>query len=158
VAQEVTVVDTMSGDSSLMHAKGNVRHKNQPDKGELPRCGNSDTDTHWGKSSCGEWVYGYRVHCLVSGCSEAALPCDVEVASANIKDAGLCKDHLAASIPKQTQVLLGDGGFDDQSCYDLCDDKAISLLAPIKVKANTPKDRLDGFGFTTTPRCAKPLC
>ena len=143
VAEGVTLVDVMSVDASLMHASGNVWHKKQRDKGELPTCGNIDQEAHWGKSGCGEWVYGYRVHCLVSGCSEAALPCDVEVASANVKDARVFKDLLAPSIPKATQVLLGDGGFDDESCYGLCDDKDISLIAPIKVKANTPPERLE---------------
>ena len=143
VAEDVTLVDVMSVDSSLMHAHGNVWHKKQRDKGELPTCGNIDRNAHWGKSGCGEWIYGYRVHCLVSGCSDAALPCDVDVASANVKDARVFKDQLAPSIPKATQVLLGDGGFDDESCYGLCDNKDISLVAPIKAKANTPPDRLE---------------
>lgn len=143
VAEGVTLVDAMSVDSSLMHASGNVWHKKQRDKGELPTCGNIDQEAHWGKSGCGEWIYGYRVHCLVSGCSDAALPCDVEVASANIKDAHVFKDQLAASMPEQTQVLFGDGGFDKQACYELCDQNNISLVAPIKAKANTPPERLE---------------
>lgn len=143
VAEGVTVVEAMSVDSSLLHAEGNVWHKKQRDRGELPKCGNIDREAHWGRSGCGTWVYGYRVHCLVSGASEAALPCDVEVAPANLKDAQVFKDRLAPAMPKQTSVLFGDGGFDDQSCYDLCDEKGISLVAPIKAKANTPTHRLE---------------
>ena len=79
----------------------------------------------------------------MSGCSEAALPCDVEVAAANVKDARVFRDLLAPSIPEATQVLLGDGGFGEQGCYELCDDKDVSLVAPIKAKANTPPDRLE---------------
>ena len=151
VAEGVTLVDAMSVDSSLMRASGNVWHKKQRDKGELPSCGNIDTDAHWGKSGCGEWVYGYRVHCLVSGSSEAALPCDVEVAPANLKDARVFKDHLAASIPEDTQVLFGDGGFDDQSLYKLCDENNISLVAPIKAKATTPAHRLKRVELYSDP-------
>lgn len=114
-------------------------------------CGNIDQEAHWGKSGCGEWVYGYRVHCLVSGCSKAALPCDVEVAPANLKDAQVFKDQLAPFIPKQTQVLFGDGGFDNQNCYDLCDQRGISLVAPIKVKAGTPEDRLERVALYNDP-------
>ena len=33
-------------DSTLMHASGNVCHKKQRDKGELPKCGNVDTEAH----------------------------------------------------------------------------------------------------------------
>lgn len=39
-------------------------------------------------------------------------------------------------------MLFGDGGFDNQNCYVLCDQRGISLAAPIKAKANTPQDRL----------------
>jgi transposase len=45
-----------SVDSTLMHAKGNVWHKKQRDKAELPKCGNVDTEAHWGKNGCGEVV------------------------------------------------------------------------------------------------------
>lgn len=151
VAEGATLVDAMSVDSSLMHASGNVWHKKQRDKGELPSCGNIDTDAHWGKSGCGTWVYGYRVHCLVSAYSKAALPCDVEVAPANLKDAKVFKSQLASSLPENTQVLFGDGGFDDQSCYDLCDESDISLVAPIKAKANTPAHRLERVQLYNDP-------
>jgi hypothetical protein len=151
VAEGVTVVDAMSVDSSLLHAKGNVWHKKQRDKGELPKCGNIDQEAHWGKSGCGTWVYGYRVHCLVSGGPEAALPCDVEVTPANLKDAHVFKDQLAPLIPEQTQVLFGDGGFDSQNCYAFCDQRGISLVAPIKAKANTRQDRLRRVALYNDP-------
>lgn len=32
--------------------------------GELPSCGNIDQEAHWGKSGCGDWVFGYRLHSL----------------------------------------------------------------------------------------------
>lgn len=151
VADGVTLADAMSVDSSLMHASGNVWHKKQRDKAELPSCGNIDTEAHWGISGCGEWVYGYRVHCLVSACSQAALPLDVEVEAANVKDAQVFKDSLADSLPKETQVLLGDGGFDHQGCYELCDQKEISLIAPIKAKDSTPEDRLERVQLYNDP-------
>jgi hypothetical protein len=151
VAEGVTLTDALSVDSSLMHAKGNVWHKKQRDKGELPSCGNIDTEAHWGISGCGEWVYGYRIHCLVSACSSAALPCDVDVAPANVKDAAMFKNQLAPSIPEQTQVLLGDSGFDDGGCYKLCDEKYISLITPIKAKPHTSKDRLERVQLYNDP-------
>ena len=137
------LVDALSVDSSLMHASGNVWHKKQRDKRELPAYGSIDQEAHWGKSGCGQWVYGYRVPCLVSGDFKAALPCDVEVAAANIKDAHVFKDQLAASIPEQTHVLFGDRGFDQQDCYDLCDEHNISLVVPPKAKATTPANQLE---------------
>ncbi|MEZ4633332.1 MAG: transposase [Deinococcales bacterium] len=143
VSEGVTRAEVMSGDSSLMNAQGNVWHKKQMEQGELPSCGNIDKEAHWGVSGCKKWVYGYRIHCLVSAASEAALPCDVEVEPANIKDAQVFKEELIHSIPEQTKVVLADGGFDDQSCYELCDQKGVSLIAPIKVKKSTPPERVE---------------
>lgn len=55
---ETGAVDPSLGsvDSTLMHAQGNVWHKQQRDQGELPSCGNIDMEAHWGKSGCGEVV------------------------------------------------------------------------------------------------------
>lgn len=141
VAEGLNITEVMSVDSSLMQAKGNVWHKKQRDKGELPKCGNIDQDAHWGKSGCGEWVYGYRVHCLVSHPAEAALPCDVEVASANIKDAAVFEQHLCPSIPTETKVIFGDSGYDKEACYTACDQNNISLITPIKAKKHSPPQR-----------------
>lgn len=151
VDEDVTLIDAMSADSSLMKAKGNVWHKKQRDKGELPKCGNVDTDAHWGVSGCGEWVFGYRVHCLVSSPSEAALPFDVEVAPANLKDYQIFKEKLADTLPQETQVLFADRGFDEQSCYALCDKQEISLVTPIKAKTNTPIHRLERVALYNDP-------
>lgn len=93
VTEELTRVDAMRADS-LMPAKGNVWHKQQRDKGELPGC-NIDTDAPWGQRGGGQWVDAYRVHCLVSGCPEAASPFD----SAAAKEDQVFKDKLAPSIP-----------------------------------------------------------
>lgn len=118
-----------------MNANGNVWHKKQRDKGELPKCGNIDREAHWGKSGCGQWVYGYRIHCLTL-CGPAGIiwPADIAIVAANIKDAEVFDEHLSKQLPKQLQVLLGDGGYDQDSCYQLCDAQEISLIVPIKVK------------------------
>ena len=117
----------------------------------MPKCGNIDQEAPWGKSGCGQWVYGYRVHCLVSGDFKAALPCEVEVAPANLKDAQVFNTQLVPAITEQVQVLFGDRRFDKQSCYELCDHRKISLVAPIKAKANTPADRLERVALYHDP-------
>jgi hypothetical protein len=124
-----------SVDSTLMHAQGNVWHKKQRDEGELPSCGNIDQQAHWGKSGCGEWVYGYRLHTLTH-CGPAGItwPATIGIHAANIKDADVFDDELVHQLPSTTQVLLGDGGYDQESCYQNCDEREVTLLAPIKVK------------------------
>lgn len=132
----------MSVDSSLMHAHGNVWHSKQMKAGELPSCGNIDTDAHWGVSGAGDWVFGYRLHSLM-GCGPYGLelPCDAQVEPANVKDAEVFKRVFVPSLPESVELILADTGYDEQGCYEASDAKNISLLAPIKVKKNTPPER-----------------
>lgn len=142
VDQQQSDASIMSVDSTLMHAHGNVWHKKQRDQGELPTCGNIDTQAHWGVSGAGEWVYGYRLHTLMScGPYGLELPCDAQVEPANIKDAEVFKSVLVPSMPEGAEIILADAGYDEQGCYDASDAKSVSLLVPIKVKRYTPPAR-----------------
>ena len=152
-----------SVDSTLLHAQGNVWHKKQRDKGELPSCGNIDTDAHWGKSGCGKWVYGYRLHSLTfCGPEGITWPAAISLHAANIKDADVFDEELVQHLPRATQVLLGDGGYDQASCYVNCDEREVTLLAPIKVKKTRRLNVVSEPSSTKTPvsvrssRCAKP--
>jgi hypothetical protein len=132
----------MSVDSSLMHAHGNVWHAKQMKAGELPSCGNIDADARWGVSGAGEWVFGYRLHSLMScGPYGLTLPYDATVEPANVKDAEVFKTVFVPSLPKGVELILADTGYDDEGCYQASDAKEISLLVPIKVKKNTPPQR-----------------
>lgn len=131
----------MSSDSSLMHASGNVWHSKDMKKGNMPSCGNIDCEAHWGVSGQGEWVFGYRLHCLVNAEASAPLPRDVRVHPANVKDGKVFTEELSSALPAETKLVLADGGYDEQACYEVCDDKDISLIAPIKVKSSTPPER-----------------
>jgi len=147
-----------SVDSTLMHAQGNVWHKKQRDKGELPSCGNIDQEAHWGKSGCGEWVYGYRLHSLtLCGPEGITWPADISVQPANIKDADVLDDELIYQLTASTQVLLGDGGYDQESCYSNCDERKITLLAPIKVKKTRNLSVVKEPSFTKTPVSVRSL-
>jgi hypothetical protein len=167
---ETGAVDPSLGsvDSTLMHAQGNVWHKQQRDQGELLSI---DMETHWGKSGCGEWVYGYRLHSLTLCGPEGVIwPATVAVRAANLKDAEVFDNELVHRLPKATQVLLGDGGYDrrkspwddQESLYRNCDEGEVTLLSPIKVKKTPHLNVVKGPGFTTTPAsvrsslCAKP--
>lgn len=141
VEEEESLVELMSTDSSLMEAAGNKWHKKDREKGVIPSCGNIDTDAHWGKSGCGKWTFGYRVHCVVS--CQSTLPYDVQVEPAHVKDAYVFKRDFVQHFPKETLVVLGDSGYDDEKCYQLCDAQEISLITPIKAKKSTPPERLE---------------
>jgi hypothetical protein len=143
--------EVMSVDSSLMQAQGNVWHKKDRDAGVVPSCGNIDTEAHWGINGCGEWTFGYRVHCLVNADADLALPKDVAVYAANIKDGAVFTDDLATSLDSDTTVVLADSGYDEQLCYEVCDNKKISLIAPLEVKANTSPERIERASLFNDP-------
>ena len=147
-----------SVDSTLMHAHGNVWHKKQRDTGELPKCGTIDQEAHWGKSGCGEWVYGYRLHNLtLCGPEGITWPAAISLHAANIKDADVFDDELVRVLPSTTQVLLGDGGYDQDSCYRNCDMREVTLLAPIKVKKTHHQSVSKEPSFIRIPTSAKFL-
>jgi hypothetical protein len=159
VEKEQSDSSILSVDSSLMHAHGNVWHSKQLKAGELPSCGNIDTEAHWGVSGAGEWVFGYRLHSLMScGPYGLELPYDATVEPANVKDAEVFKTVFVSSLPEGTKVILADTGYDDESCYKLTDAKGVSLLAPIKVKKNTPPERRERAELFYSPEAREVYC
>lgn len=147
-----------SVDSTLLRANGNVWHKKQRDAEVLPGCGNIDIEAHWGKSGCGGWVYGYRLHTLLyCGPDGVAWPTAVRVQAANVKDAQVFDHDLVGHLSRKTQVLLGDGGYDQKSCYDACDAREVTLLAPIKVKKTRLPKGANALCSITIPRSVRLL-
>lgn len=147
-----------SVDSTLLHASGNVWHKQQRDQGVVPGCGNIDTEAHWGKSGCGEWVFGYRLHSLtLCGPEGITWPGAISLHPANLKDAEVFDDELVQHLPASTQVLLGDSGYDQESCYQHCDRREVTLLCPIKVKKTRHPSAVSVPGSTTIPVSVRSL-
>ena len=98
-------------------------------------------------------MFGYRYHCAVS-CLPGGyvLPREVDIRAASIKDAQVFKEQLATNLPEQTLLALGDRGYDEQGCYELCDAQEVSLLAPITVKDNTPANRRERARLFHSPQ------
>lgn len=147
-----------SMDSTLMQANGNIWHKKQMEAGELPKCGNIDTEAHWGVSGCGEWTFGYRLHCLtLCGVEGITWPATICVHSANIKDAQVFEDQLSSQLPSTTEVALGDGGYAQEGCFAICEQNQTTLIAPIQVKKTPHLSGLNGLGSTKTLTSEKSL-
>jgi len=126
--------------ATLMQANGNIWHNKQMETGELPKCGNVDTEAHGGVNGGGEWTFGYRLHCLsLCGVEGITWPATASVHSGNIKDAQVFEDELSSQLPPTTKVALGvlrtsDGGYAQESCFATCEANQTTLIAPIKVK------------------------
>jgi hypothetical protein len=93
----------------------------------------------------------------VNADAELALPKDVAVYAANIKDASVFSDERSFALSAETQVVLADSGYDEQPCYDVCDNKYISLMAPLEVKPNTPPERIERAELFNDPE-VRELC
>jgi hypothetical protein len=101
-------------------------------------------------------VFGYRLHTLtLCGPEGITWPATIGVHAANIKDADVFDDELAQHLPDSTEVLLGDGGYDQESCYQACDDREVTLLCPIKVKKTRRLSAVKEPGSTKTPSFAR---
>lgn len=147
-----------SVDSTLMQANGNIWHKKQMDAGELPKCGNVDTEAHWGVSGCGEWIFGYRLHCLtLCGVEGITWPATVSVHSANIKDAKVFEDELSSQLPPTTEVALADGAYAQEACFAICEHNRTSLIVPIQVKKTLHPNGSNGLVSIKTPISARFL-
>lgn len=159
VEKEQSDPSIMSVDSSLMQASGNVWHSKPMKAGELPSCGNIDTEAHWGVSGAGEWVYGYRLHSFMRcGPYGLELPYDAQVEPANVKDAEVFKTMFVPSLPDGTELILADTGYDDEHCYSLTDEKEATLLVPIKIKKSTSPERRARAELFYSPEAREVYC
>lgn len=96
-------------------------------------------------------MFGYRLHSLTRcGPEGITWPATIGLHAANIKDAAVFGDELIHYLPDSTQVLLGDGGYDQESCYQNCDEREVTLLSPLKVKKTPLLNVVRGPSSTKT--------
>ena len=154
-AQEQELIDLSitSTDSTLMKANGNLWHQKNMIANEIPKCGNIDTDAHWGKSGCKGWTFGYALFSLVAcGPQGIVWPLESVLYPANAKDTPVFKKDLLTHLPNQTLLVLADSGFDDQHLANCCNRRKITLVTPIlKVGKSTPSKRLARAALFATP-------
>lgn len=118
-------------DSTRTKAYGNVWHKKQKLKGEIPKCGNIDKEAEWGKNSQG-WDYGYNAH-IFGSIKPICAPLDLIVETANVADEKVYEkfiDNLNAS----NKYVLGDGRYDSGKLYQLTRLRKCRLIAGIYKK------------------------
>lgn len=55
----------VAADSTVQRAKGGVWHKSDREAGVVPHT-SIDTEAHWTKSGWHSWVYGWKLHVVVT--------------------------------------------------------------------------------------------
>lgn len=128
------IVDTpvLCTDIALIRANGHVWHKSSMKKKTVPRLG-TDIDARWGFSRTNGWVFGYKLHMVVStGPLIVAL-------SAQCTPASLSDNHLyciltvslSVRVIKRTSFMSADPGYDDPRLNYPSTEIGAQLVCPV---------------------------
>ena len=127
-------------DSTVLTAKGGVWHKKDREAGLVPHT-SIDTEAHWTKSGWHGWVYGWKLHIVVSAACPVWLPLAAEVTSANIADNEQASP-LIEVLPTGLDFLLGDQHYHDEALSLQCELRGCNLVTSFTGK-NNPYPHLD---------------
>ncbi len=129
-------------DSTVLSARGGVWHKKDREKGEVPHT-SIDTEAQWTKSGWHGWVYGWKLHLVVSAACPVWLPLAAEVTPANIADNEQAPAMIEA-LPAGLHFLLGDQHYHDQALAQLCNSQGCTLVTSFTGKNNPYPHHDDG--------------
>jgi hypothetical protein len=118
----VEVVDPWAGesplaamDSTVLRALGGVWHKKDREAGIVPHS-SIDTEAHWTKSGWHGWVYGWKLHLVVT-VAAVWLPLAADLTPANAADNEVAP-RLLPDLPPVLRYLLGDTSYDDGALHE----------------------------------------
>ena len=129
-------------DSTALIARGGVWHKKDREKGEVPHT-SIDTEAHWTNSGWHGWIYGWKLHLVVTAACQVWLPLAAEVTPANIAD----NEHaptLIEVLPTGLHFLLGDQHYHDQTLSQQCENRGCILVTSFTGKNNPYPHHDDG--------------
>ena len=131
-------------DSTVLIARGGVWHKKDREANKVPHT-SIDTEAHWTKSGWHGWVYGWKLHIIVSAACKVWLPFAAEVTSANVADNEQAP-VLIENLPPGTHFLLGDQHYYDEALFRLCGGLDCILVTSHTGKNNPYPHHDDGVG------------
>jgi hypothetical protein len=104
-------------DSTVLRAQGGVWHKKHREAGIVPHT-SIDTEAGWTKSGWHGWVYGWKLHVVVT-VAAVWLPLAAEPTPANAADNEVAP-RLLPELPPTLRYLLGDTSYADLTLRDQC--------------------------------------
>ena len=104
-------------DSTVLAACGGVWHRKHREAGLVPHS-SIDTEAHWTKSGWHGWVYGWKLHLVVT-VAAVWIPLAAEVTPANAADNEIAP-RLLPELPPALHFLLGDTSYDDPDLRAAC--------------------------------------
>ena len=103
-------------DSTVLRARGGVWHKKHREGGVVPHT-SIDTEAHWTKSGWHGWVYGWKLHLVVS--VAVWIPLAAELTPANAAD-NETAPRLLDVLPATVRFVLGDTNYQDPALHEHC--------------------------------------
>jgi transposase len=104
-------------DSTCLRARGGVWHKKHRDVGEVPHT-SIDTEAAWTKSGWHGWVYGWKLHVVVTVSDTVWLPLAADLTPANVADNEQAT-RLLTDLPEEISAVLGDQHYNDPALHAL---------------------------------------
>jgi hypothetical protein len=102
-------------DSTTLAARGGVWHKKHRAAGVVPHT-SIDTEAHWTKSGWHGWVYGWKLHLVVT-VAGVWIPLRAALTPANTADNEQAADLLTA-LPADIRFVLGDAHYQDPALHE----------------------------------------
>jgi len=116
-------------DSAPFHARGGVWHKKHQERGEVPDT-RIDTDAGWTKSGWHGWVYGWKLHVIVTA-TRILIPLAATATPADTADNTMAP-CLIRRLPPGVRWLLGDMAYEDRELVRECAGRGVQLVTPRK--------------------------
>jgi hypothetical protein len=104
-------------DSTVLRAHGGVWHQKHRAAGIVPHS-SIDTEAGWTKSGWHGWVYGWKLHLVVT-VAAVWLPLAADLTPANAADNAVAP-RLLPVLPAGLRFVLGDTSYDDAALRDAC--------------------------------------
>jgi hypothetical protein len=105
-------------DSTPLRAHGGVWHQKDREQGKVPHT-SIDTEAHWTKSGWHGWVYGWKLHLVISVAS-VWIPLAADLTPANTAD-NVNALPLLRDLPDAVRFVLGDVHYNDPAVRQLCE-------------------------------------
>jgi hypothetical protein len=121
-------------DSTPLHARGKVWHQSQRRAGVVGDT-RIDTQAHWSKSGWHGWVYGYKLHAIISACPRAGvwLPLAAALTPANVADSAqapaLLDDLAGLRALLDALLVLADSAYAYPGVRAACARRGYQLVA-----------------------------
>jgi hypothetical protein len=113
-------------DSTVLPARGGVWHQKHRQTGVVPHT-SIDTEAHWTKSGWHGWVYGWKLHLVVT-VAGVWIPLRAALTPANTADNAQAAT-LLTDLPAETRFVLGDSHYQDPALHEQAAAAAWTLVA-----------------------------